>query len=113
MSIRPDASGARRLGLATRSAWGYRLAARLDYLDIMGLQSVSPSVAWIHDVRGNAPITLGTLLEDNKSAILAADFAFDKSLSGRVSYRSFLGKGSNADRYSDRDFIAISVTKRF
>jgi len=113
VSIRPDASGARRLGLATRSAWGYRLAGRLDYADVMGLQSVSPSVTWIHDVRGNAPITLGTLLEDNKSLILATDFALDKSLAARVSYRSFLGKGSNADRFSDRDFVAFSVTKRF
>ena len=113
VSIRPDASGARRLGLATRSAWGYRLAGRLDYADVMGMQSVSPSVTWIHDVRGNAPITLGTLLEGNKSLILATDFALDKSLAARVSYRSFLGKGSDADRFSDRDFVAFSVTKRF
>ena len=113
VSIRPDAAGARRLGLATHSAWGYRLAGRLDYADVMGMQSVSPSVTWIHDVRGNAPITLGTLLEDNKSLILAADFARDKSLAARVSYRSYLGKGSNADRFSDRDFLAFSVTKRF
>ena len=113
VSIRPDAAGARRLGLATHSAWGYRLAGRLDYADVLGMQSVSPSVTWIHDVHGNAPITLGTLLEDNKSLILAADFARDKSLAARVSYRSYLGKGSNADRFSDRDFLAFSVTKRF
>ena len=113
VSIRPDAAGARRLGLATHSAWGYRLAGRLDYADVMGMQSVSPSVTWIHDVHGNAPITLGTLLEDNKSLILATDFARDKSLAARVSYRSYLGKGSNADRFSDRDFLAFSITKRF
>lgn len=113
VSIRPDASGARRLGLATRSAWGYRLAARLDYPEVMRMQSVAPSVTWIHDVRGNAPITLGTLLEDTKSVILASDFNIDRTLAARVSYRSYLGKGSNADRFSDRDFLAFSVTKRF
>ena len=113
VSIRPDASGARRLGLATRSAWGYRLAARLEYAEVMRMQSVAPSVTWIHDVRGNAPITLSTLLEDTKSVILATDFNVDKTLMGRVSYRSFLAKGSNADRFSDRDFLALSLTKRF
>jgi hypothetical protein len=113
VSIRPDASGARRIGLATRSAWGYRLAARLDYPGLMGMQSVAPHVTWIHDVRGNAPITLGTLLEDSKSLIVGSDFNVDKSLAAHVSYRSYLAKGSNADRFSDRDFIAFSVTKRF
>jgi hypothetical protein len=35
------------------------------------------------------------------------------SCRGRLSYRSFLGKGSNADRFSDRDFVAFSLTKKF
>src|SRR4051812_5985358 len=113
VSIRPDASGARRLGVATRSAWGYRLAARLDYAEVMGMQSVTPSVTWIHDVRGNAPITIGTFLEDAKSVILATDFNIERTLAARVSYRSYLAKGSNADRFSDRDFLAFSLTKRF
>jgi hypothetical protein len=113
VSIRPDASGARRIGLATRSAWGYRLSGRLDYRNVGGLESLSPSLTWIHDVRGNAPITLGTLLEGAKSLIAALDFGLDKSLVGRVSYRSYLGKGSSADRFSDRDFVAFSLTRRF
>jgi hypothetical protein len=113
VSIRPDASGARRRGLATRSAWGYRLFTRLDYADVLGMQSVSPSFTWLHDVRGNAPINLGTLLEGSKSIIVAIDFSVDKSLAARVSYRSFLGKGNDADRLSDRDFIAFSLTRKF
>lgn len=113
VSIRPDASGARRLGLASGSAWGYRLSTRLDYADVLGIPSVSPSLTWIHDVHGNAPITLGTLLEGNKSMIVATDFRLGKSRTGRVSYRTFLAKGSNADRFSDRDFIAFSLTEKF
>jgi len=110
---RPDDAGERRKGLATRSSWGYRLFTRLDYANLMGMQSVSPSLAWIHDVRGNAPITLGTLLEGTKSAILAVDCGLDKSLGARASYRSYLGKGNNADRFTDRDFVAFSLTKKF
>jgi hypothetical protein len=113
VTVRPDASGARRQGLATRSSWGYRVSTRFDYADLLWMTSVSPSITWIHDVEGNAPLPLGTLLEGNKSLILAIDFGIDKSLAARVSYRSFLGKGSNADRFSDRDFISFSVTQKF
>jgi hypothetical protein len=79
----------------------------------MGMRSVSPSVAWLRDVQGNAPITLGTLLEGAESAIAAVDLGFDKSFGARLSYRTFLGKGNNADRFSDRDFVSLSLTKKF
>ncbi len=110
---RPDATGARRLGFATPSSWGYRISTRLDYADFMGVKAVSPSLTWSHDVHGNAPITLGTLLEGNKSVTAAVDLGFQHSLSARVSYRSYLGKGNNADRYTDRDFVQFSLTKKF
>ena len=113
VSVRPDDSGARRLGFATRSAWGYRLYSRLDYANVLGMQSVSPSVAWIQDVGGNAPITFGTLIEGARSLILAADVGIRKSLGARVSYRKFYGKGNDADRYSDRDFVTFSTTWHF
>jgi hypothetical protein len=113
VTVRPDASGARRPGLATRSSWGYRVSTRLDYVDVFGMRTVSPSFTWIHDVAGNAPITLGTLLEGSKSAIVALDLGIDKSLAARISYRSFLGKGSNADRFSDRDFVSFALTQKF
>jgi hypothetical protein len=113
VSIRPDASGNKRLGFATRSSWGYRFSTRLDYANLMGMQSVSPSLTWIHDPQGNAPITLGTLLEGTQSAILAVDCGVDKSIGARVSYRTYLGKGNNADRFSDRDFVSFSLTKKF
>ena len=113
VSVRPDASGARRQGFATRSSWGYRISTRLDYANLMGMQSVSPSLTWIHDPHGNAPITLGTLLEGSKAVILAVDCGVDRSLGARVSYRSYLGKGNDADRFSDRDFISFSLTQKF
>ncbi len=112
-TVRPDATGAPRNGLATRSAWGYRLYTRIEFANIAGLRSVAPSLTWIHDVAGNAPITLGTLLEGNKSYVLAIESDIDRSLSARLSYRAWLGKGNNADRYTDRDFVAFSLTRKF
>jgi len=113
VSSRPDAAGARRLGFASRSSWGYRISTRLDYANVMGMKNVSPSLTWIHDVHGNAPITFGTLLEGSKSLIPAVDLRLEDSLSARLSYRSYLGKGGDADRYTDRDFVQFSLTKRF
>jgi hypothetical protein len=101
------------VGFATRSSWGYRLYTRLDYANLMGMQSVSPSFTWIQDPQGNAPITFGTLLEGTRGMILAVDCGIDKSISARASYRSYLNKGNNADRFSDRDFVSFSLTKKF
>ena len=113
VSVRPNAAGGRREGFATRSAWGYRLYSRLDYANVLGMQRVSPSIAWIQDVAGNAPITFGTLLEGTQSLIVAADMGIRKSLGARVSYRKFYGKGNDADRFSDRDFATFSLTRHF
>ena len=113
VTSRADAAGGRRLGFATPSSWGYRISTRFDYANLMGVKDVSPSLTWIHDVHGNAPITLGTMLEGSKSAIVAVDLGFQKSLSARVSYRSYLGKGNDADRYTDRDFVQFSLKKQF
>ena len=113
VTVRPDENGARRNGFASRSAWGYRLFSRIEFPDVAGLRSVAPSVAWIHDVQGNAPITLGTVLEGTMSYILALEAAIDKSMSARISYRAWLGRGNDADRFTDRDFIALSVTQKF
>ena len=113
VTSRPDDTGARRIGFAARSAWGYRATTKVEYANVLGLQNLAPSVTWIHDVRGNAPITLGTLLAGNKSTILAIDASIDKSLSARISYRSYLGKGNDADRLTDRDFVSLSLTRKF
>jgi hypothetical protein len=113
VTVRPDDAGAARNGFATRSAWGYRLFTRIDFPGAAGMRSIAPSLTWIHDVQGNAPITLGTLLEGARSYIVAVDAGIDASLSARISYRAWLGRGNDADRFTDRDFVAFSLTRKF
>ena len=113
ITVRPDDAGAPRNGFATRSAWGYRLFSKIDFPGVAGMRSVAPSLTWIHDVQGNAPITLGTLLEGTMSYIVAVDASIDPSLSARFSYRAWLGRGNDADRFTDRDFVAFSLTRKF
>ncbi|HWH46923.1 MAG TPA: DUF1302 family protein [Burkholderiales bacterium] len=113
VSVRPEENGARRNGFASRSAWGYRLFTRIEFADVAGLRSVAPSLTWIHDPRGNAPITLGTLLEGNKSYIVAFEADIKKATSARIAYRAWLGRGNDADRFTDRDYISFSLTQKF
>ena len=113
VSVRPDESGGRRNGFASRSAWGYRLFSRIEFSDVAGLRTLAPSLTWIHDVRGDAPITIGTLLEGTRSYILAFDAGMDKSLTARISYRAWLGKGNDADRFTDREFVSFSLSRKF
>jgi len=87
--------------------------AKIEFAGVPGLRSMAPSLTWIHDVQGNAPITLGTLREGTKSYIAAVDAGIDKSLSTRVSYRAWLGRGNDADRFTDRNFVAFSLTRTF
>ncbi len=113
VTVRPDDNGARRNGIATRYAWGYRLSTRIEFPDVAGMKSIAPSLTWIHDVEGNAPNPIGLFLEGTRSYIVAADATFDKSLSARIAYRSWLGRGNDADRYTDRDFVMFSLTWKF
>ena len=113
VTVRPDENGARRNGFASRSAWGYRLFTRIEFADVAGLKTLAPSLTWIDDVQGNAPITLGTLLEGTRSYILAVEAEIEKSMSARIAYRAWLGRGNDADRYTDRDFISFSLTRKF
>lgn len=113
ITVRPDENGAARNGFASRSAWGYRLHTKMEFAEVAGLKNLAPSLTWIHDVRGNAPINLGTLLEGTKSWIVALDAGLDDKLSARLSYRAWLGVGNDADRFTDRDFVAFSLTRKF
>src|SRR4029077_5190763 len=80
VTVRPDDAGKPRNGFATRSAWGYRLFSKIDFPGVAGMRSVAPSLTWIHDVQGDAPITLGTLLEGTRSYIFAVDAGLDAAL---------------------------------
>jgi hypothetical protein len=113
VTVRPDEHGATRNGFATRSAWGYRLFSKIEFPGVAGLKGIAPSLAWIQDVKGNASITLGTLLEGTRSCVAAIDATVDDKLSARISYRAWFGKGNDADRFTDRDYVAFSLTRKF
>ncbi|MCR4347842.1 MAG: DUF1302 domain-containing protein [Sulfuricaulis sp.] len=115
-------------GYATRSSWGYRLVGRLDYPNIIGAVTVSPRLAYTHDVDGVS----ATFNEGAKAGTLGVGFNYRQNLQADIAYTWFWGgrtysgtdsgavpAGQSADYASsanplkDRDFLAVSLSYSF
>ena len=115
-------------GFATRSSWGYRLLTRMDFNNWIDSVTVSPRIAFAHDVKGTGP----NFNESVKSITLGMGFSFKQSWQADISYTSFFGGrtyagtdpiantagqprsyASSANPLKDRDFIAASLTYSF
>ena len=115
-------------GYATRSSWGYRLVGRLDYPNMIGAVTVSPRLAYTHDVDGVS----ATFNEGTKAGTLGVGFNYRQNLQADIAYTWFWGgraysgtdpgagpAGQSADYASsanllkDRDFLAVSLSYSF
>jgi hypothetical protein len=115
-------------GYATRSSWGYRLVGRLDYPNAIGAVTVSPRLAYSHDVDGVS----ATFNEGTKAATLGVGFNYRQNLQADIAYTWFWGGrtysgtdpgavpagqspnyASSANPLKDRDFLAVSVSYSF
>lgn len=118
---------------ATENSWGYRLVGRLDYPNAIGATTVSPRIAFSHDVHGRSP----TFNEGNKAVTFGVGFNYQQNWQADIGYTAFFGgrslsgvdvpsaasgalpagqsanyaSGTNA--LKDRDFIAISLSYSF
>ena len=115
-------------GFATAVSWGYRLLARLDYPNAINSATLSPRLAFSHDVRGVSPtfnqgakaLTLG--LGANYRQNWQADIAYTAFIGGRTYSGTDPGPvpagqsanyASSANPLKDRDFISVSISYAF
>ncbi|KFN42658.1 hypothetical protein N790_11375 [Arenimonas malthae CC-JY-1] len=100
-------------GFPTAFSWGYRLAARADYASAFGTPlTLSPRVAFNHDVSGITPGPGGNFLEGRKSLTLGLEANYLNQWVFDLSYTQFSG----AEQYNqihDRDFAAFTVKYSF
>lgn len=115
-------------GFATRNSWGYRMLTRMDFNNWIDSVTVSPRIAFAHDVKGTGP----NFNESVKSITLGMGFSFKQNWQADISYTSFFGGrtyagtdpiantagqprsyASSANPLKDRDFIAASLTYSF
>jgi hypothetical protein len=117
-------------GFATTSSWGYRLLTRLDFNNAIGAATISPRIAFAHDVDGVSP----TFVEGVKAATLGLDFSYRQVWQADIAYTAFWGGktysgtdpagppsgttqsadyASSSNLLKDRDFLAVSVSYSF
>jgi hypothetical protein len=100
-------------GFPTRSSWGYRLAVRADYNNAFGTSfSVSPRLAFNHDVNGITPGPGGNFLEGRKSGTLGVEAIYLQRWAFDLSYTIFTG-AKPFNQIHDRDFAAFSIKYSF
>jgi hypothetical protein len=99
-------------GFADDFSWGYRMLVRADYNNAIGPVTVSPSIAWSHDVSGTTPGPGGNFIDGRKAITLGLGFNYLDNWIFEFSYTDFWGAGHyNLSR--DRDFLAASVRYSF
>ena len=100
-------------GFPTAFSWGYRVAARADYNGAFGTAlTLSPRIAFNHDVSGITPGPGGNFLEDRKSLTLGLEANYLQQWVFDLSYTSFSG-AKQYNQIHDRDFAAFTVKYSF
>ncbi len=97
----------------TEFSYGYVLVGQLDYNNAFGTPiTVSPSISWSHDVKGNTPAPMSNFREGTKSVNLAVNGIYQNSWRGGISYTNLFGN----EKYSkngDKDFVSVNLSYSF
>jgi hypothetical protein len=94
------------------TSWGYRLAGRLEYPNLIGAWNILPRFSWSHDVTGTSPGPGGNFVEGRHGLTLGVSGNLRGTYELDVSWTQFGGAGRWND-LNDRDFVAASVKVSF
>jgi len=118
---------------ATENSWGYRLVGRLDYPNAIGAITVSPRLAFSHDVSGSSP----TFNEGAQALTSGFGFNYRQNWQADIAYTAFFGGeavsgtdtpsaasgalpagqaatyASHTNPMVDRDFLSVSLSYSF
>ena len=99
-------------GFADDFSWGYRMITRFDYFNAIGAVTVSPRLAWAHDVDGTTPGPGGSFIDGRKTLTIGVGFNYLNKWIFDLAYTNYMGAG----RYNllrNRDFFTASVRYSF
>lgn len=96
-------------GLITTNSWGYRIRAAASYPNVFAGISLTPTLAWSHDVSGTSPTP--TFSEGNKAFSMGLNANYLTKYRAGMSYTWFMGGDANA--VADRDFFALTFSLDF
>ncbi|MDE0533308.1 MAG: DUF1302 domain-containing protein [Albidovulum sp.] len=95
---------------ADMNSWGYRVAARLDYLNAIGAVNLYPYTQFAHDVGGNSPAPSGPFIEGRTALTIGIRADYLSRWQADLGYTRYDGDGN---ALSDRDFVYASVNYSF
>jgi uncharacterized protein DUF1302 len=97
----------------TQFSYGYVLVGILQYNNAFGTPiTLSPQIAWSHDVKGNSPAPMSNFREGRKRVSLAVNGSYQNTWRGGISYVNSFGN----EKYSntgDTDFVSINLSYSF
>ncbi|MBV8306055.1 MAG: DUF1302 family protein, partial [Gammaproteobacteria bacterium] len=96
----------------TRLSWGYVLAGRLEYNNLIAAWNVLPHLTWAHDVHGISPGPGGNFLQGRHALTLGLEGNLRAKWDLDVSYTQYGGAGQY-NLLRDRDFVAASIKYSF
>jgi hypothetical protein len=100
-------------GFPNQFSWGYRIAARADYNNAFGTAfTLSPRIAFYHDVNGITPGPGGAFIEGRKQVTIGAEANYLNKWSLDLSYTNYFGAG-DLNLINDRDFVAFVAKYSF
>jgi len=99
----------RNKGYTTKTAWGYRAAASLEYSNVFAGVNLEPNLSWSHDVSGYGPND--TFIENSKAVSIGIDANYLSKYTASLNYTNFFGGRYNTQ--VDRDFAALSLGVSF
>jgi Protein of unknown function (DUF1302) len=97
----------------TQFSYGYVLVGILQYNNAFGTPiTLSPQVAWSHDVKGNSPAPMSNFREGRKRVSLAVNGSYQNTWRGGISYVNNFGNEKYTNT-GDQDFVSINLSYSF
>ena len=108
------ANGVTEVQYGTAFSAGYRLVVAADYNNAFGLPvTLSPNVAWRHDVTGYSPGPIGPgFVSGLKAVTLGLNASYQSAWRASLGYTNSFGGGFR-NALNDRDFVSASISYAF
>ncbi|HEY0768475.1 MAG TPA: DUF1302 domain-containing protein [Steroidobacteraceae bacterium] len=93
-------------------SWGYVIAGRLEYDNVIAAWNLLPHATWQHDVKGVSPGPGGNFIEGRHAVTVGLGASLRAKWDFDVSYTQFGGAGQY-NLLRDRNFVAASIKYSF
>ncbi len=95
---------------ADSTSFGYRMAARLDYSNVIAAVNLFPYVQFRHDFQGDSPSPSGSFVEGLTALTLGVRADYLSRWQTDLSYTRYAGR---KNELADRDFITATIKYSF